>query len=1392
MSDTDRQTETPPVGQTREADPARQAVVDRAREAWIRRLMDTSRRNNLLYFRDLKTGTLDLEGYDPDAMRDLLAGEAVTPSRLLPEAELVKTMVRLREIGKRALSNLEERGLQTLFLTLGMATWPARDDGRPPEAAVLLVPLAYEQRGREGRGTLALRRAGNLQVNIVLLHVLETEHGCRVEPETLLADLESEEEAFSPAIVFARLADAVGQIQGFTVKPRAVIGNFSFQKMAMVKDLRERATEMAGHDMIAALSGDPAAREAVRSLRAEIAPQEIDRTLPDNEFLVMNADSSQQRVIAAVLQGQDGVIQGPPGGGKSQTIANLIASLAAQGKRVLFVAEKRAALEVVQRRLEEVDLGHLALDLHGADISQRAIMQRLGQTLTQIREATPVSTQSVHFRFADRRVRLNEHVARMHTPRPPSNLSVYELQGHLLRLPAEANTALRWRGADLERLDAAAAAAINDLLTEAGAFAGLLRRDAPGPWTGALLRDGATVQQAMDAAARLANRSWPAFRDALDRLLPATGLPAPTTVEAAGTLLRLLEEAAETLSRYDDALFAQDLDALIEALSPVGRGGGAVTWAMLSNGVFRAARQTLRGMRRASPVPLAVLLAEARAAADQRRHWQTLGANVGLPRLVADLPIARSRFDALLADLQILVPLFPDRQGQAISQVETTEQGVRISPGKAMEEGAATSPLQMPLKALSAWISALAADTLTPHRLPRLLQIEHEIEQRGAGALLAEIRAQRTDERLWQALFDYAWYASCLDQVRMQIPALAGFNGSIHTGFVNEFRDLDCERLTLASARVRRAHGERVIAVMNQHKEQADLVRRETNKRARHLPLRKLLAQAPDMLTALCPCWMASPLSVSQLLDADRRYFDVVLFDEASQVLPEDAIPALLRANHVVVAGDQHQLPPTTFFADGGAGSDDDGDEEAAPTEGFESLLDLMSAFLAPWPLEWHYRSRDESLIAFSNRHIYDERLITFPGPGGAPCITHELIEQEPEKDGQEESAAAEVRRVVELIIEHATQRPQETLGVIAMGMRHARRVEAALEEALRDQPELEEFFDPDRHERFFVKNLERVQGDERDAILLTIGYGKDRAGNLPYRFGPLLTAGGERRLNVAITRARRRMTLVSSFSHQDMDPGRSKARGVELLRLYLEYATSQGRLLGDAGQSNVPLNPFEADVYDALTGQGIRLLPQWGASRFRIDFVAQHPDRPGRFVLAIECDGATYHSAPTARDRDRLRQQQLEALGWRFHRIWSTDWFLRREEEIARALESYALAIQHADQQDAAGVEPTAMTVDLPADDKPPAAVETETTGVRERPPLPDFVRHGDIGGYTLPTLMSLVKWVQSDGLLRTDDEIIAEMLPLLGFRRRGPRIVALIQDAIERSRSKPKRGRK
>jgi very-short-patch-repair endonuclease len=311
--------------------------------------------------------------------------------------------------------------------------------------------------------------------------------------------------------------------------------------------------------------------------------------------------------------------------------------------------------------------------------------------------------------------------------------------------------------------------------------------------------------------------------------------------------------------------------------------------------------------------------------------------------------------------------------------------------------------------------------------------------------------------------------------------------------------------------------------------------------------------------------------------------------------------------------------------------------------------------------------------------------------------MRHVVVAQGPEP-GQEVSVTAEVAQVVELILEHARARPAESLGVIALGIKHADRIDTALRTALGAHPGLEGFFAEDQPEPFFVKNLERVQGDERDAIILSIGYGKHRDGRMRYQWGPLLRDGGERRLNVAATRARRRLTLVSSFSSHDIDPDRVTKAGARLLADYLEYAGSGGTAVGASGSDE--LNPFEADVRDRLAEFGITVVPQYGVGGYRIDFAAAHPGDPDRMVLAIEADGASYRESGSVRDRDRLRGEHLQRLGWSFHRLWSTNWFYDAKAEVTKLRDAYDRAVAAADQ---AAPPPAQEPVPPPAQQPPP-----------------------------------------------------------------------------------------
>jgi very-short-patch-repair endonuclease len=456
-----------------------------------------------------------------------------------------------------------------------------------------------------------------------------------------------------------------------------------------------------------------------------------------------------------------------------------------------------------------------------------------------------------------------------------------------------------------------------------------------------------------------------------------------------------------------------------------------------------------------------------------------------------------------------------------------------------------------------------------------------------------------------------------------------------------------------------------------------------------------------------------------------------------------------------------------------------------AGTAGFESILDALGSVLSFRQLAWHYRSRDERLIAFSNAHIYGRTLVTFPGADPGQVLSYVPVPWQPGADIN--SPGPEVDAVVDLVLEHARERPGESLGVIAMGIRHRDRIEERLRDRLRQDPqlaaELAGFFDESRDERFFVKNLERFQGDERDAIILSIGYGKNPRGELVYRFGPLLLEGGERRLNVAVTRAKNRITLVSSFSSRDMDPERSNAEGVKLLRQYLQYVETGGTSLGDQILDKPALNPFEVDVRDALLHRGLKLTPQYGTSGYWIDFAVQHPDHPGRYILAIECDGATYHSSQSARDRDRLRQEQLERQGWRFHRIWSTDWFHDKTACTEKAITAYRNALHDADDKHetapARGTGASALADHLPTAYEATLPRTTPPVGQRTGP-RPWILPGQPIDAYSDTELISFAQWIRSDDGLRTEDELLHEMMNELGFQRRGKNVVARLSAAI------------
>ena len=578
----------------------------------------------------------------------------------------------------------------------------------------------------------------------------------------------------------------------------------------------------------------------------------------------------------------------------------------------------------------------------------------------------------------------------------------------------------------------------------------------------------------------------------------------------------------------------------------------------------------------------------------------------------------------------------------------------RVEPGEALAERACGD--------LNAWLRDAHDQVASAYGVVRFNQLEKKAAEAGI-AEVAEVAASREDAaRRLTGLFEHACYSAWMDLAFRERPTLAEFDGATHAGIVERFRELDMAQFHQNRALIAERHWQQLPR--HQGGGQLGVLRREFQKKTRHMPVRRLMKEAGRAIQSIKPVFMMSPLSIAKYIPPGSVEFDLVVFDEASQVRPVEALGAIIRGRQAVVVGDSKQLPPTSFF-DRMA---DESGEEGSRTADLESILGMFCAQGAQERmLKWHYRSRHESLIAVSNHEFYDNRLVVFPSPDAGKVETGLIFRHHPEATYQRRGInTAEAKTVALAVMEHARKTPGLTLGVAAFSNVQARRVEDEVDILRRRDPSCEEFFAGHPEEPFFVKNLENVQGDERDVILISIGYGKIDGAYLPMNFGPLNRDGGERRLNVLITRARRRCIVYCNFVGADLDLRRSRARGVQALKTFLEYAQN-GLIDVPEATGREADSPFEEAVAARLRTRGHDVDHQIGSAGFFIDLAVVDPEKSGRYLLGIECDGASYHSARSARDRDRLRQQVLEGLGWTIHRIWSTDWFRNPEQELGR-----------------------------------------------------------------------------------------------------------------------------
>ena len=1347
---------------------------------------------------------------------------------------------RLLEIFYEARTMLEEQGVNVLYLAIGQLSFRERAGSEEfRQAPLLLVPVTLERKSAKDRFYLKWNEE-DPQENLSLREKMRVDFGIDLPkfPEV---------DGFDVHMYFDAIRAAVEAQEGWKVTDNAIqLGFFSFAKLLMFLDL-DPAKWPAGkaidqNVLISGLLGD--GFEA-HDVGLSGAVSDLDALIPAAQLRhIVDCDSSQAMAIEAVRRGQNLVIQGPPGTGKSQTIANLIAAAVTDGKKVLFVAEKMAALEVVKRRLENVQLGPLCLELHSNKSNKKAVLEELGDTLS-IGQPADVNIASAVNQLERLRGQLNDHARKMHMPSGPARLSPFRVVGMLSKLlPKTGRPGFRLVDAGLWTREEAELRA-NTLRELCEHLAGI-GDPATHVWRG-IQHPPVMRHAAEDLVAATGS-----FKQALDRAAVAAaalsqglGLAAPSTLGALDQQCAVGERLAQA-PEFDRATISSGVwSAGIEALKDAIRNGRLLNeaharrqplvidaawdedwlpqrqviaahgrgWLRWLNGAYREAIGKVRGVTKdALPKGYADRLGLLDDLIAGHKAQQVLD-TASTTAQAAFGTVWRGRStDWELAE-SILV--WVEQQSNAVPGVDLRQLASSVAQRRpldtlAREARNALSACRQEFASISAALridprSAFNGSSLEQAEVAGLAQraaiwssdvdglmawlsyaeVKRRIDALGLNEVAASFAANPAARAIAVDSYWSAFYLQALDEVTKEYPELAKFDGRRHENLVAQFRDADRRRLAIAQVEAAEAHYRQIPRAAGGT---VGTLRSEIARKRGHMALRKLIRLCGSPIQAIKPVFMMSPLSVAQFLEPGSIEFDLLVIDEASQVEPVDALGAIARCRQIVVVGDDKQLPPTSFFSRIVGGDELDELEEGAQAKDLESVLSLCAAKGLPQRmLQWHYRSRHESLIAVSNKEFYKGELFIVPSPdrdrSQSGLRFHHLPHGRFDR-GNTYKNYVEAVSIAQAVVDHARNHPDLTLGVGAMSVRQRQAISDEIELARRQHPELEHYIARHPHEPFFVKNLENIQGDERDVIFISIGYGRAKGDDKLYQnFGPLNADGGHRRLNVLITRARERCEVFSSIVADDIRLDERTRLGVVALKTFLKYAQS-----GDLG---VPLfsgrgadSPFEEAVQDAVARHGFQLDNQVGVAGFFIDLAIVDPDVPGRYLLGIECDGATYHSAPSARDRDRLRQDILETHGWSIHRIWSTDWFQRPQAELDRLLN--AIAAAKSGRPVRAANEPAQPSLPLP----PEPAVQRQVIRSDGLPKLSEPYREAIFqpGSSDLPPhevsvgsmAYTVERIILEEGPIH-EDEIVARVRDLWGLQRAGNRIQGAVQDALK-----------
>ena len=1342
-------------------------------DKWAELLLDMGKRNNLVNFKNTKMGTAEivapdfsvlfgyaehgatLEVYDPhleeDDNIDLEVDEAVENDiegsegdnhevkytkeqycdlyeRKLKKHQVLvfnssgKPIQALKNISKKGRTAIEETGVNILYIAFGFINWTEADNSQyVMKAPILLAPVTIEV--GSALDPIKIKIVDDeIIVNPTFSYKLQSEFGINLPNFT---------DEISIDDYFDSIEAMVAKLK-WSISKECKIGVFSFQKINMYQDIKENAESIAKSGNVRALAG-----ETKTDVSGEGTSSSSSKATKIVELHnVVDADSSQSEAIEMAKSGKSFVLQGPPGTGKSQTITNIIAEFLADGKSVLFVSEKLAALSVVYDKLKKAGLEEFCLELHSHKANKKQVIEELCHTIKAQKSALSDRAQREVQIKQDAQRKLDQYAVELHKVRPVINKTLYKLYEEISacrKAPDIEFVIPSIESKGEEYIDKASVAFDRyvEYISSIGydyhnnVWYGFDVPDMSYQISMQLKNDLRVVVDLCSELNAISNMINTQYRLSSDSLYTCevyfklfallsksdfvtTDLLKQEYVESIYNSVLKMKSLVDVIfstkthldNIYDADIYKMDGSVLHKKLTRQFSG----FFSRIFSSEYRRIVAELRLCNKDGKKPkynvavehLSTLMAYQQAVSD----FDAIAKDVA--QLFGDkYKGINTDFTKLLHELKILVEI--EQSGikytgiAALPNEEFASSHVDFASiadhfDKAFAKGSdAEARLckqfsldfefkKHPLHLLENKCVSCIEEIDQVDNWLEFVKLLKTIESFEAKGYLDHLIQQLVPVELISLAFRKSFYSQWADYIIRHAPILTEMSRIPHDEIVKLFKAKDELNFGINKAKIR--------AIVSAHRPDLDMIAqgsavsillREGEKKRKQKSVRQLLDDIGDLVLAIKPCFLMSPLSVSTFLSSDMK-FDVIVFDEASQIFPQDAIGAIYRGKQLIVVGDSKQMPPSNFFNSSVVDVEDDSEDESITD--FESILDLCSTSFPQRRLKWHYRSRFEELISFSNKNFYDNDLITFPSAkSDAKGVGVDYYYVDGIFDRQSKTNRAEAERIVDLIFENIENYPERSLGVVAFSVAQQTLIEKLLAKRRQSDASKEEFFSLDRPEPFFVKNLETVQGDERDTIIFSIAYAKDSQGRLLLNFGPINRAGGERRLNVAVTRAKYNVQLVTSMHYTDIDLSRTQSVGARLLREYLDYAEN-GVIALERSMSVSAFDQydseFELEVCEFLRSHGYEVDTQVGCSSFKIDLALKRPDSSD-YLLAIECDGAAYHSSKTARDRDRLRQTILENMGWKFYRIWSTDWFRNNKVEKERLLKAVKDAVENA-----------------------------------------------------------------------------------------------------------------